>query len=264
MMTRRNHGFTLTLSAVVFLLGLPVANAEIPEDEKVLVTDPYLIEQMGNEPGTAAYLWTRGSFDDNLSVYLMSQGVNPEALVSQGENPDALVVSLAVNATGQINHYAKEGRQFQERSSNFSRGTGTGFTNLVCNTTSTDPFADAQLQIHNGADLDFIRIWGNDTCAEDMTIFLFEYCQPDFAAGPVTFTNIGSVTTSGTPGDFSVLISAAGVLNVDNQSCTYQVRVRFDNGSVGCTCGSTLVLQKVRAQFKGTSEGSVQVVAPPF
>jgi hypothetical protein len=102
-------------------------------------------------------------------------------------------------------------------------------------------FADAQFQVPTGATLNFFRFWAFDTNAANLALFVFRVCQPAFAGGAPTVTTIASTATSGTPGHTTGLVALNEL--VDNQSCVYLARVRFDAAS------TTLALQKVRLQF---------------
>ena len=80
-----------------------------------------------------------------------------------------------------------------------------------------------------------------DSNAADLAFFVFEVCQPAFAAGPPVINTIVSTATSGAPGNISNSVSVNRAVN--NQTCTYLARVRFDAAS------TSLTLQKVRLQF---------------
>jgi hypothetical protein len=105
----------------------------------------------------------------------------------------------------------------------------------------TELFADAQFEVPTGATLNFFRFWAFDNSPSNLAFFVFEVCQPGFAAGPPVINTIVNTITSGTPGHTSNVV----VLNrrVNNQDCTYLARVRFDAAS------TNLTLQKVRLQF---------------
>jgi hypothetical protein len=102
-------------------------------------------------------------------------------------------------------------------------------------------FADAQFEVPTGATLNFFRYWAYDNNAANLALFVFRVCQPAFAAGPPIVTTIVSTATGGAPGHTTGLASLN--LLVNNQSCVYLARVRFDAAS------TTLALQKVRLQF---------------
>lgn len=105
----------------------------------------------------------------------------------------------------------------------------------------TEQFADAQFSVPTGATLTFFRYWAYDNSPSNLAFFVFEVCQPGFAAGAPVINTIVNTATSGTPGHTSNVV----FLNrkVNNQDCTYLARVRFD------AADRNLVLQKVRLQF---------------
>jgi hypothetical protein len=255
----------------MLVFGPRAARTEIPADERIAVTDTTLLESMGFDEDETVYVWTKGSYGPELTDYLLRMGVVPKSLiqppVEHEHNGDTVAlerVTLQQTASGQRGFFAASGQSMQERSNGFVRNGGSTHS-LECLDTSTDSFASAQLQIHNGAGLDFIRIWGVDDCVDDdFAFFVFERCQPDFAAGASSSTSLGTGSTSGSPGDFSVMISFEPNVPIDNRSCIYTVRARFDDSTSNCSCGTSLKLNKVRAQFYSASEGAVHPVAPEF
>ena len=136
------------------------------------------------------------------------------------------------------------GVESQGRTSQFQYSTGAGYGDIY-RSSGTDAFTDILLELDDASDFNFVRIWGYDSnVVEDMTFFLFERCLPAFSGGPVTSTQLGTVDSSTSAGNFSVLINiAADAITVDNTSCTYTLRTRFD------TTNSTLRLFKVRAEM---------------
>lgn len=235
-------------------LGTRTGSAEIPADERVAVTDPELLRTMGFSDGAAVYLWTEGSFEPETASYLWSRGIEPP-LEDPSPAPPA--------AGGQTNHTALLGSQFNGRTDAFvhySLGDG----DIYCHGTSNDGMAEGQLQLHNGAALTFVRFWGDDSCAaEDLQLVVYEFCQDDFLASPVSFTNLGSSTSNDMPGNFVKLITFNPPVPIDNRSCAYSYRAIFGNGTT-CPCASNLRLQKVRAEYTSSSEGAVHPVAAPF
>lgn len=243
----------LVLGAVALVFCCGVAWGEVPAEERVEVTNPALLAKMGFEEGARAYLWTRGSHAPDAQRFLWSQGLGAAPEPGPG----------LVTGGGQTNHRAVAGSQFIARRDGFERGS-LGEGDLYCATGSTEGFADGQLDIHNGAELTFVRFWGDDACAgENLEVALFEFCQNDFLASAVTATVLGSAASNDTPGDFVKLITFNPPVPVDTRSCVYTFRAIFGDGS-SCPCGSTLRLYKARAEYTSASEGAVHPVAPPF
>ena len=191
------------------------------------VTDAKTLSNMGFE-----------SSDKNVYISNESLGKAADAYNSYDDN-----ASIYATPTTGTDHAGVSAKEFIGR----SNSTGTQWTYTTSGSdlrrNGTERFADAQIEVPTGASLTFIRVWANDTDASnDMTIFLFEHCQPGFAAGPITSTTLATMTTSGATGDQSLLVNL-GSRAVNNQDCIYLARARFDSA------GSALRLQKVRLQF---------------
>ncbi len=120
-------------------------------------------------------------------------------------------------------------------------------TTLACRPTGTNSLAEAQLQLPQGAQFQFLRIYAGDVNENDLNVALVERCQPIAAAGNVTTTVLGSVLTSGTPGQLTQSIGIPGAQTVDNVQCTYSLRVQLNSTVNGCAPG--LQLDKARVQW---------------
>jgi hypothetical protein len=188
---------------------------------------------------------------------------DPAELLAMGFSPSARNVYIS-NELGQVLEGSTEDESFQIE---ITPTTGTDFSGISAkqffgriDTTGTqwrytggpnccvdlsrvgtETFADAQFQIPTGATLNFFRFWAFDRNAANLAFFVFRVCQPSFAAGAPTITTIVSTATSGVPGNTTGLVFLNQLVN--NQSCVYLARVRFDAAS------TTLALQKVRLQF---------------
>ena len=238
----------LAIISIAILLGVTAANAEIPENERILVTDPDLLEQMGFDSGDTVYLWTGGTFQGEFADFMASQGVEtPEA---PGDD-DPNFTSFGTGAA----YWPVSGRQFEERRTGFNKGT-RGFDDIT-RTGAAESIVDAQLYIPSGADLNFIRAWGFDSIAANINFFVIQYCLPDFGAGTSSTLILVNFATAGAPGNFSVVGAIPGNTRIDNQSCTYQVRAIF-----GAT-GDNLALNKVRAQYN-RQISPIPAGPPPF
>ena len=223
----------LVIILIALLLGVTAVNAQSP-DELVLVTDPDLLEQMGFDPGATAYMWTGGSFQGEFADYMASQGVETPAAI---EDDDPNFTSFGLRTA----YWPVSGRQFEGREFDFNKQTRLGSDDIY--RTGPEQFVDAQLYLPSGADLQFVRTWGFDNIAANITFFVQRSCLPDFGAGGGGFVTLLSFSTAGAPGNYSIFGSLPGVLAIDNQSCTYWVRARFDG------TGSGLTLHKARAQY---------------
>ncbi len=109
--------------------------------------------------------------------------------------------------------------------------------------TGGDSFADMNMEIPNGNEFTFVRVWGNDTnVGEDLTFFVVERCLPAFSAGPIATTQLATETVDTSAGDFSAFIAIPADTFINTQDCTYTTRTRFN------TADDSLQLFKIRAQ----------------
>lgn len=112
--------------------------------------------------------------------------------------------------------------------------------------TGTERFADSRIELPHNANIQFFRMWGFDNSADhDVTAFLFESCLPNLGAGSPVNTVLQEITSTGTPGAFTVT-SAPGVGPTNLETCTYHVRVRF---GVNCGGAGQTTLRKLRVQY---------------
>ncbi|OGP75872.1 MAG: hypothetical protein A2V86_05710 [Deltaproteobacteria bacterium RBG_16_49_23] len=219
---------------VLFFLGLVCliclyafsATAQVSDIQKVLITDPAVLESMGFPPNaTNVYRNVNAGTMSNNKIESNDFGTN--------SNFTALAPKSFI------------GRQNTAAAPWQYTGGGVGCcTNLSRD--GAENFADAPLDLPDGASLDFIRHWMNDVDAvNDMALFVFEVCLPSFGPGPTTLTTIGSLdpATTGATGNQSAVITFIPSITINNRDCTYIVRVRFD------ATGPTQTLQKVRAEW---------------
>ena len=118
---------------------------------------------------------------------------------------------------------------------------------LLCQGNSTNSLAEAQLQFSQGATLQFLRIYANDSGDQELTVALVERCQPATAAGNATTTVLGSVLTANAPGPLTQSIGFPAATTVDNNLCIYSLQVQL--GSNQNSCGNGLSLDKARVQW---------------
>jgi hypothetical protein len=117
----------------------------------------------------------------------------------------------------------------------------------LCTANSTDANGELQVRLPQGATLEFLRIWGDDASNEELAVSLLRRCQPSFDPGTPTIANLAALSSSGTPGDFTLATSIPNAVAIDNETCTYVVRVRFGDGNTSCP--GPLSLYKVRIQW---------------
>ena len=222
----------IAFACVVLVMGGLSSQAfgQVPENQRSLVTDPNQLEKMG--------------FPKNATnVYI---GMNLAPAVNRPEEPSA------PNDFGLGSHYlpvapkAFVGRQNTAASTwQYSGGDEGCCTNVT--RTGTEPFADAQVVLPTGVNIQFVRWWASDTSvAGDISVFVFEVCHPAFAGGPTTFTTIFSASpaTTGSSGNQSGLLTQnfTSPYVMNNQTCQLTARVNFE-------ATSGLTLQKLRFQW---------------
>jgi hypothetical protein len=211
---------------------LPRAAAEVPADERVLVTDPAVLESMGFSP-------------DAVNVYVWKHANTLARSEPQAGDLDRPRY-FGPSSSGFSPVFA---RAFQGRFSTFAYDTNSGGDDIFNTNPATENFADAQFDtIPDGANLEFFRVWFADTnAAQDITIFLFESCLPLFGAGTPTFTQLAALTSSGSAGDGSLTMGLG--TPATTQTCNYWARARFGNSAFVGPGNSTLRLYKARAQW---------------
>lgn len=112
--------------------------------------------------------------------------------------------------------------------------------------TGSERFADARLNVPHNVNITHLRLWGYDNSADhDVAAILFRSCLPSLSSGPVTNTNLGTVTSTGSPGGFSEVINIS-TDPTNTNLCSYFVRARFGANCAGL--GQT-TFRKVRVQY---------------
>lgn len=121
------------------------------------------------------------------------------------------------------------------------------FSSLLCQVNSITPFAEAQVQLPQGATIQVMRIWGIDASEIDFNVALIERCQPLNTPANVTTTVLTSIVSSGFPGNFTSSAFLPANTTVDNNQCLYAMRVQLN--SVASGCAASLLLEKARLQW---------------
>lgn len=122
--------------------------------------------------------------------------------------------------------------------------SGTG---IWCSAGSTESRAVAEFYLPHGASLEFLRAWGLDSVADNMTVKMDQLCLPDFAGDQPTETAKGNIVSAGVPGFWSGAVGISGT--VDTMSCTYRLTVQFANALGSCPGTSQLAFYKARVQW---------------
>jgi hypothetical protein len=222
----------LVAASLLAVLDVTRGAAEVPEHERVLVTDPALLESMGFPP-TAR------------NVYVWTQANTPESIEPQARGLD-IPRYFGPSSSGFSPVFA---RAFQGRASTFAYSSADAGDDIFNTNPATENFADAQFDtIPDGASLEFFRVWFWDTNAsQNITFFLFESCLPLFEAGAPTFTQLAILTSSGSAGNGSLTFGLAATATT--QTCNYWARARFGNNPLVGPGDSTLRLYKARVQW---------------
>ncbi|HEY7574406.1 MAG TPA: S-layer homology domain-containing protein [Thermoanaerobaculia bacterium] len=220
----------LPISASVLFLGSLAASGEA--SKRVPVTDPAVLASMGFSP-------------DARNVY---QLLGPPAKPLEVERgPGAKYFGGTSSGFS-----GKLGQSFQGRFSSFAYGNLTGLGDIYNTNPGTDNFADVEVDVPSGAEIEFVRAWVNDTNAvHNITVFFLEVCQPMFDEGDYVLTTLATMTSNGSGGDQS-LVSSTSLDSANSNSCVYKFRVRFGNNANIGPGDSSLVIQKVRAQWRRT------------
>jgi hypothetical protein len=221
-----NRIFTALAVAALLSGGAMTENAwaAVEAGKRTLITNPDVLESMG---------FPR----DAQHVYMLNDALKPV----EGEPEDFGFGSgfhfTAVSPKSFIGRQSTAATPWQ-----YSGGDEGCCQNL--SRLGPETFADAAFMLPSGANISAVRWWANDTnAAQDIAAFVNEICHPAFGAGPTVTTTIASAIpmTSGATGNQSGVLAGSGI-TVDNESCRYTVRVRFDD-----TTG--LTLQKIRMQW---------------
>jgi hypothetical protein len=182
---------------------------------------------------------------------------DPAALAAMGFGPGAIVYRAVGSGepdtpdefgTTVSDYSVYNANQFHGRSSSYQ------YECVDCGGevahSSGDIFADVQLEMPNGSNLNAVRWWGYDDATADLAILLMKTCLPPFGAGPQVITQLDSGGSSGTPGEVSGLINPPPE-TIDNEACSYYARIRWDDST------PALRLYRVRVEWER------QVSPPP-
>ena len=197
----------------------------IGADTRVMVTDPNVLESMGF-PANAT------------NVYRASVPATGVSDVQQAADFGTMVQYTALAPKAFIGRQNTAASPWQ-----YDGGDEGCCQNL--SRKGNEIFADAPVNLPNGALLNGVRFWANDSSvAGNLEFFMFESCYPAFGPGATntnTILALGELTTSGSSGNQSDFTNLPAT-TIDNQGCVYTFRARFED-----TAG--LTLQKIRFQW---------------
>lgn len=168
-----------------------------------------------------------------------------ESLIDEGLQSWQTDAELSPNAVPNTDWANVTGHHFRGFSSDFNGSTWIG-GGLLCWTGSTNRTALARLDIPHGRKINYLRLWGYDNSSTgDLRANLWESCLPDIApsASP-TITQLGTVTSSGAPGNFTLVSALSPIRTANAHVCTYWAEVVY------AECGTSVNLQarKIRVE----------------
>lgn len=176
--------------------------------------------------------WHGGDID----VIVAEPGPAPAGLVEY----DADMAGVLPN-TGWVNVF---GYELRGRTGPYEYATSDTTGAHWC--LGSERFADSRIAVPHGVSLTFFRMWGFDNDAtHDLTAFLWSSCLPNLSSGSPVNTILQEISSTGTPGAFSV-VANANTAPTDLQTCTYHVRVRY---GVNCGGGGQTTVRKLRIQY---------------
>ena len=230
---RRDVTLGLCLAAAAAaMLAFPAATAaQTSAAQRVQITDPARLRSMGFAPGS--------------NVYELIPAADPAAPMPV-EGGTSRPNYFGPSASG---FSAVTARAFSGRTSSFAYSSN-GFEEIFNTNPATENFADAQVEIPNGAVIEFTRIWYDDTNGtENMTVFLIESCVPLFGGALPISTVLSTIASTGSGGDGSTSENLGSTIIANSDECTYRFRVRFGNGDLTGPGNSTLQFLKARVQW---------------
>jgi hypothetical protein len=230
MIRRTSSSVVVALLFLVLAVGPSQARAADGRPDRVPVTDPTELEAMGLPR-------------DAKNVFkLVGADLQTSAAALEGDQK---------YYGGSSGFSAAGARTFQGRRSVFGYDCAICSEDIFNTNPATENFAEAQLEVPNGAILEILRGWWQDTNAtHDISIFLFETCVPFAGAGPNVQTTLASINSTGSAGDGSFGLALPAGTTANTTDCTYRVRARFGNGSLTGPGDATLRLYKARLQWR--------------
>jgi len=222
------------LAGIVMALIAGGVLAQVPEDERIRITDPVRLRAMGfPADATNVYVWSRadrkgGRIEDAGSLRTREAETWGTQVGFTPVSPNRLDVP-----------WPDDIRVFKNMLS-ASCLENASFDNVF------DVSAEAQFEVPDGARLDQFLFWALDTNDDhDLGIQVYETCQLE-GANPPTYTLIGEGTTVLAIGQYFGFGSLNG-LTVDNKHCHYSVNVVFTPAGEECAPG--LAFEKFRVNW---------------
>lgn len=256
-MTQRASTFTLW-AAVTVLLALPASATPIDATEdRIPVTDPLLLEELGLEPGTRNIYVT-----PEVHAYLLMSPAERAAVEEAAAALDesALSESEASSAFGTTNgvstiHASDFAPTVIAPDTRYQIGGAAGAPEeLWCNFdpggNATDQFVGVFRDLPHGAQLRSPHIWYyDDSDDENVRFWIHRTCLGRGLGDEPESTVLRMNESSGQPGYAHFGPGSPLGEDVDNQRCVYSVRVEFSDAA-GCNEGSLLRLLKATLSWR--------------
>lgn len=226
----RTSPISLTMSVVALALAA-TAHGQVPEAERVPITDPALLQSLGYSPGAE-------------NVYMRAHpggDIVPTAAERSELQPAEFGSALF--------HTAASGFAFHPISNTMEFAKGPAFlvfNGALVSLTSGGIF-EAQLDLPQGAHWRFLDIVGFHDSSHDLVVSLAQRCLPLFGSGNPTETILATTTVTDQDGDFFECLTVDAT--VDNSLCTYHVRAVFGDGDPPDP-GVLIQLTKARAEWR--------------
>lgn len=253
-MTQRASTFTLG-AAVAILLALPASAESIgTTEERIPVTDPSLLEELGLDPGSTNIYVT-----PEVHAYLLMSpaeraAVEEAAVTIEDKAPFEAEASSAFGDTSGVSTI--HASDFSRTSSTTEFGVGAGGfpggvgTELQCFSGNASFFGVFR-DLPHGVRSSFPRIWYfDDDGIQDITVWLQRTCRQFSGGGtPGETTILRMNTSSGTTGYGMFGPGNSVAEDIDNHSCVYAVRARLGNG-LNCPPGNQVRLLKATLSWR--------------
>src|SRR5262245_881677 len=198
------------LSFVVATLAAGGLLAQVPESERIRITDPARLRAMGFRADTAnVYVWSKADLKGSRGGVEDAGNLHDKEAETWGTQPGFTNVS-PVQLEVIFPRYSDVVKDFQAAqcldNSSFEDVLGA--------------WAEAPIELPDGAKLDQFLFWAYDANPDrDLTVAVYETCQNE-GANPPTFTLLAEPQTFLAIGQYFGFASLNG-LTVDNKHCTY-------------------------------------------
>ncbi len=203
-----------TSIAGALLLGAALSLAEEPSGRRIPITDPDRLAALGfpRDAGNV-YQW-----------FGASSGVSTSAAAIQTPETWGTATGFTTVSPSSLR---------SEHGSGLLPEPERAYCELGAGGQGAAQEALAQLELPEGAGLDYLQVWGyDDEPTYGLTAVLYEFCQA-VGFNPPTTTLIGSLGTIGANG-YTYDATPLNGYRVNNGQCGYSVRVIFIPGDATC------------------------------